>query len=340
MSKAFNKLFKKKMSVSSAEKSSAPTPRSRAPPPNNLNPFSPSYVPPPPSHNLVDAPPPAYTASNPAPTINVNAPAHAPADHLYPGRPASINSVASSASRISDIVHNDNDKFAFLTEFDTIFLVDDSGSMAGSLWREASTVLSQITEVCTKRDKDGVDLYFLNHDSRKTSAGKASGGYFNLTSKGQVDRIFSEVSPRGGTFTGMRLNHILKPYLSKLQKAAQNDEDVKPINLIVITDGAPTDDPEDTIVHYAQEMDKLGSLRWQAGIQFFQVGNDPEATRALRELDDDLKKNHGCRDMVDMAKKERGSRGQPLTSDEILKVVLGAVQSKVDRKDIVGGKLV
>lgn len=247
--------------------------------------------------------------------------------------------MSSSHSRMSDIVHNDNDKFAFLAEMDTIFLIDDSWSMEGSLWREAAKVLSQIAEVCTKRDSDGIDLYFLNHNSQRTDAGKASGGYYNLTTKAQVDRIFTNVSPRGATFTGMRLDHILKPYLSKLEKAAKTEDSVKPVNIIVITDGAPTDDPEDAIVPHAEALDKLGAPRWQAGIQFFQVGNDPEATKALAELDDDLKKNHGCRDMVDTAKKAPGNRN-PLTSDEILKVVLGAVQSKVDKKEIVNGKLV
>lgn len=342
MHKAFGKLFKKKENVcpAPAEKSPTPTPRSKAPPPNNLNPFSPSYVPCPPSNNPADGPPPAYTTGTPAPAIDVNAPAHAPVDHLYPGRPASVHSVVSRASHISDTVLDDNDEYAFLAEFDTIFLVDDSGSMFGRLWSEASTVLSQIAEVCAKRDKDGIDLYFLNHNSKKTPADKAGGGYSNLTSKGQVEKIFSEVSPHGLTFTGLRLNDILKPYLSKLQKASKDGAYVKPINIIVITDGVPNDSPEDTIVYYAQEMDNLGSPRWQAGIQFFQVGDDPKATRALSELDDDLKKNYGCRDMVDMAKKERGRRGQPLTSDEILKVVLGAVKSKLDRKNIVGGRLV
>ena len=33
-------------------------------------------------------------------------------------------------------------------------------------------------------------------------------------------------------------------------------------------------------------------------MQFVQIGNDPEATEALKELDDELEKE-GCRDMVD-----------------------------------------
>ena len=33
----------------------------------------------------------------------------------------------------------------------------------------------------------------------------------------------------------------------------------------------------------------------QVGIQFVQVGDDPRATEALRELDDDIAKDHGVR---------------------------------------------
>lgn len=98
----------------------------------------------------------------------------------------------------------------------------------------------------------------MNQDSRRSDAGKASGGHYNLTTKAQVDHIFRNISPGGGTFTGLRLDHILNPDLAKLQRAAKTEEHVKPISLTVITDGVPTDDPEDAIVHYAESLDKLG----------------------------------------------------------------------------------
>jgi hypothetical protein len=36
-------------------------------------------------------------------------------------------------------------EYAFLTQFDTVFLIDDSSSMAGRSWRETKEALSTIT---------------------------------------------------------------------------------------------------------------------------------------------------------------------------------------------------
>jgi hypothetical protein len=38
-------------------------------------------------------------------------------------------------------------KYAFLTQFDTVFLIDDSGSMVGRSWRETKEALSVITPI-------------------------------------------------------------------------------------------------------------------------------------------------------------------------------------------------
>jgi hypothetical protein len=63
--------------------------------------------------------------------------------------------------------------YAFLTQFDTIFLIDDSGSMAGRSWRETSAALRAIVPICTAHDADGIDIYFLNH--RNPVAGSTCG---------------------------------------------------------------------------------------------------------------------------------------------------------------------
>jgi hypothetical protein len=55
-----------------------------------------------------------------------------------------------------------DDPYAFLSTFDTVFVIDNSGSMAGHSWREVKEVLSAITPICTTYDDDGVDVYFLN----------------------------------------------------------------------------------------------------------------------------------------------------------------------------------
>jgi len=229
--------------------------------------------------------------------------------------------------------------YAFLTQFDTIFLIDDSGSMAGRSWRETSAALSAITPICTQHDSDGVDIYFLNH---RNSFGTASGGaYRKVTRPAQVTEIFSTVSPRGGTPTGTRLGHILKPYVERVEAMAKVDSTanpdlmVKPLNIIVITDGVPSDDVESVIVNAARKLDNCNAQPWQVGIQFFQVGNEPEAADELRELDDSLADQKGIRDMVDTVPWNKDRRGT-LSADEILKVVLGAVHRKYDRRSASG----
>lgn len=151
---------------------------------------------------------------------------------------------------------DDNDPYAFLKSFDTVFLIDDSGSMAGRSWRETGKALETITPICTARDADGVDIYFLNHPD--------SSLYKNVTSAGTVVEIFQTVRPRGSTPTGQRLNAILKPYLKRYEKDPEN---TKPINVIVITDGEASDDVESPIIAAARKLDRLEAPAWQVGIQ-------------------------------------------------------------------------
>jgi uncharacterized protein YegL len=240
-------------------------------------------------------------------------PAYSPALNAAP-QPALVSS---SAAHVVD------DAYAFLDKFDTIFLIDDSGSMAGGRWRQTADALMTITPVCTAHDEDGVDIYFLNQ------AGLPS--HKNVKSAGAVQQIFNSVRPGGATLTGMRLQIILRNYITAYEKAP---ETTKPINIICITDGAPSDDVERPIIKAAQKLDKLDAPPWQVGIQFFQVGNDAEATTHLKQLDDELADIAGddeLRDMVDTVPFTNVA-GAKLSGDGILKVVLGAVTRRLDRK--------
>jgi hypothetical protein len=224
--------------------------------------------------------------------------------------------------------------YTFLTQFDTVFLIDDSGSMAGRSWRETSAALAAITPICTAHDANGIDIYFLNH--RNPLASSNLGGYTNVTTTSAVENIFQTVRPLGGTPSGTRLNQILKPYLAELENSIEREghgreASVKPLNIIVITDGVPSDDVESVIVAAAKKLDSYGAEPWQVGIQFFQVGREPEAAEDLQELDDSLSGAHGIRDMVDTVP-WTGDEGQVLTADGIMKVVLGAVIKRLDRR--------
>ncbi|KAI0884618.1 uncharacterized protein GGS22DRAFT_163937 [Annulohypoxylon maeteangense] len=238
-----------------------------------------------------------------------------------------------------------DDQYAFLKEFNTIFLIDDSLSMkAERRWEETQKAISAILPICMEHDEDGVDVYFLNHrttDRGDSSRGAVGSGYRGVREPRVVHNMFKFVRPSLATPTGLRLDHILRAYLKNyeaLVKASGGDVYcVRPINIIVITDGQPTDEPGEVIAQAARRLDEMRAPPHQIGIQFFQVGRDPNATLALRELDDELCRRESIRDMVDTATFNAANKAdQPtLTADGILKVVLGAVKRKLDRKVLV-----
>lgn len=228
---------------------------------------------------------------------------------------------ASAFQSSSITTTSDSDPYAFLRSFDTIFLIDDSGSMAGRSWRETQEALATITPICTAHDEDGIDIYFLNHPD--------SSLYKKITSPSTIIEIFQTVRPGGATPTGQRLHKILKPYLQRYER----DDKTKPINIIVITDGEPSDDVESPIIQTAKKLDKLDAPAWQVGIQFFQVGREPGAREHLKQLDDglaELAEDDNLRDIVDTVPFS-GAEGESLTAAGILKVVMGAVHRRLDR---------
>ena len=247
--------------------------------------------------------------------------------------------------------HDIESQYAFLSSFDTIFLIDDSTSMTcddsqGSRgshaspcalqqtrWKQTGDVLGAIAPICTEFDSDGIDIWFLNHRNPRN---RENGSFSEITTTAQVQEIFGSVRPSGATPTGSRLKEILDPHLARVAKAAKEKLkgrkiDVKPLNIIVVTDGQATDDPEATIVSAAKSLDSNDADPWSVGVQFFQIGNDPVASESLRELDDALSANNqGMRDMVDTVR-YFGDQKQ-LTADYLLKAVLGSVTRRLDRK--------
>ena len=123
----------------------------------------------------------------------------------------------------------------------------------------------------------------------------------------------------------------MKPYLQRYESAPDT---TKPINIIIITDGEPSDDVESPIIFAAKKLDKLDAPAWQVGIQFFQVGKERGAREHLKQLDDGLRELSGdddLRDIVDTVP-FTGDGESELSAAGILKVVLGAVNRKLDRR--------
>lgn len=143
----------------------------------------------------------------------------------------------------------------------------------------------------------------------------------------------------GITPTGEKLEELLLDYLLRLEQAKSEADaghpgalqQVKPVNFLIITDGAPTDDPESVIVTAAQRLDAGRFPINQVGIQFIQIGNDPSATEALRELDDDLAGKYRIRDIVDTTL----YTGNALDATTLTKILLGGINRRVDRRGAV-----
>lgn len=122
--------------------------------------------------------------------------------------------------------------------------------MAGERWNQARQALMGVAEMAAPYDEHGVDVYFLN----SKRVGK------ELRSDSDVQDLFAGLEPRGATpyvqpplrtqiwlmtRTGIRLEAILRDYMTRLERSqitspgleAGQNEHVKPMNLIVVTDG-------------------------------------------------------------------------------------------------------
>ncbi|KAJ6463379.1 hypothetical protein C8R45DRAFT_518210 [Mycena sanguinolenta] len=222
-----------------------------------------------------------------------------------------------------------------LRRYDTVILVDDSLSMTkgGSnrgvtRWQEAGTALADLAPVAQKYDSDGIDIHFLNNRRSGTA----------LKTSDAVRKVFDRVTPDGFTPTGERLHQLLNPYITRLARARiqpdgtpidrETGKDIKRMNLIVITDGAASDDPKTSIIHAAKRLMAMPDLCLvQLGIQFVQIGKDANATKTLKDLDDELHKTGDIRDIVDTTPYRKL---HPVTARGLVKVLAGGINRRID----------
>jgi len=209
------------------------------------------------------------------------------------------------------------DPLAALGRYHLVFLLDDSPSI-NPLWDELKAALMGTVKAAIKYVRKGVDIHFMNDEANLIECTKTT----------EVECIFDTVLPAGSTPTAMRLDDLIRPYVEDCETAkAKRLKLPKPTIFVVITDGR-ADDPDsvrDLIVEMASRLDDSRLAQHQMGICFLQIGDDPDASAALAELDDDLQEAHNVRDIVDT----RQYAGQ-LDSNFIMKVLLGSVNKMLD----------
>lgn len=211
-------------------------------------------------------------------------------------------------------VPDDNDIFNRLRMFDTVFIVDDTGSMVlaayesepegQSRWDATKQALGHIIDRVAPKDEDGIDIRFLKSTELNGDHMKSVEEVMKLVD--EVD-MFDE-HRGGGTLFEEHLQDEISPrreeyrqyfeqqaaYNSKTRAARAHLEKPQPpkkLNLVVITDGQADDkqEVEDYIIETARELDRLRAPAAQIGIQFVQIGEDEDARKFLKRLDDDLK---------------------------------------------------
>ncbi|KAJ8079829.1 hypothetical protein PM082_016653 [Marasmius tenuissimus] len=200
---------------------------------------------------------------------------------------------------------------------DVVLVVDDSDSMnTEGRWNQARDALASVAESSHRFDDDGVDLFFINNMTFRK----------NIRTRNEVVNLFNSIYPDGATPTGARLKRVLDEYIPLVEQRLRTQSTVKPVNIIVITDGDPTDDVESVIVEAALWLHRAQIPERLLGIQFVQIGNDQDATRALKRLDKSLESKYNIR----VHTTPYNPANPELTGDVMFKILWGALDRQVD----------
>ncbi len=163
---------------------------------------------------------------------------------------------------------------------DYTLIIDKSGSMATpdqkggrTRWVAAQESTLALASKCEQFDPDGITIYLFSGKFKR---------YDNVTSA-KVTQIFTENDPSGTTDLAGVLKNATDDYFQRKTSGATKTNGE---TILVVTDGEPDDRKAvmKVIIEASRRLDKDEEL----AISFIQVGNDPQATRFLKILDDEL----------------------------------------------------
>jgi len=170
---------------------------------------------------------------------------------------------------------------------DYILIIDKSGSMSGDLWRQAKDVAHKIIPWICNADPDGVTLYFFS------SCAQFHPKFERIKNFQDIETIFTDFLPGGTTdLTGV-LHQAFGEHFSKNHS---------PTTILVITDGVP--DNQETVKREIIAAANKILTDEELSVTFIQIGKDPDATRYLKMLDDDLRSLGARFDIVDQVTAE------------------------------------
>ncbi|NEO19181.1 MULTISPECIES: VWA domain-containing protein [unclassified Moorena] len=178
-----------------------------------------------------------------------------------------------------------------LEQRDYTLIIDKSGSMsirdqlAGkSRWQMMQESTLALASKCEELDPDGITVYVFSGRFKR---------YDNVTAD-KVLQIFQENEPSGRTDLAGVLLDATNDYF-KRKASGQTKENGETI--LVVTDGEP--DERKAVMKVIIEASRRIDVDEELGISFIQIGNDLQATKFLKILDDELQNAGAKFDIVD-----------------------------------------
>ncbi|KIL62592.1 hypothetical protein M378DRAFT_25549 [Amanita muscaria Koide BX008] len=166
----------------------------------------------------------------------------------------------------------------YLRFFEVMFIVDDSSSMEGERWSETRDALETIAESAFEFKVDTVSLRFLNNERSVRG----------LKGKENLRSLFDAVRPSGLTPLGKTLKAVFDEHLTRIDSAARKGEEdyskIPPLNIVVLTDGVPTDKPAEVIANTVKRLNDSHYHPNTMNVQIVQIANYKDAAKMLRDL--------------------------------------------------------
>ena len=163
---------------------------------------------------------------------------------------------------------------------DYTLIIDKSGSMSTpheqggrSRWDIAQESTLALARKCEQFDPDGITVYVFSGRFKR---------YDDVTAS-KVAQIFTENDPAGTTNLASVLQDATNKYF---QRKALGQTKPEGETILVVTDGEPDDRKAvmEVLISASRQMERDEEL----AISMIQIGSDPQATKFLKALDEQL----------------------------------------------------
>ncbi|VVU95516.1 hypothetical protein CPAV1605_1267 [seawater metagenome] len=214
------------------------------------------------------------------------------------------------------------EKIAMLSDFNIVFIIDDSGSMKTPLdnnskfetrWDELKNIVKISIRLATIFNKNGIDLQFLN---RK--------GHENVKSYNNVEHLFNP-APFGRTPLTEKFNQVIRKY-TPLSKQ---------VLVVIATDGIPTNKygyPD--IKEFRDALIEKNHSKFY--VSFLACSDQKEDIGYLNKLDKKVPNVDTIDDYISELREVRKKQGRNFSytiGDHVVRLLLGPICKEMDQLD-------